>query len=70
MMDIQPPATPQRPRGKVQWAIMDRLRRAKGQSLVMPKGSTAKTKSELRAIRALSEKGIVIVMGDRYARIR
>jgi hypothetical protein len=69
-MDIDPPATPKRPRGKWQWHIIEKLRRAKGQSLVMPKGTTPKTMSEVRAIRALESKGIVIVMGDRYARIR
>jgi hypothetical protein len=68
-MELQPPKI-ERPRGKVQWRIMDKLRRAKGQSLAMPKATTDRTKSEVRAILALQRKGIVIVMGDRYARIR
>lgn len=65
----QPPALG-RPRGKVQWRVMDKLKRARGQSLVLPKGTSDRSKSELRAIRALAGKGIVIIMGDRYARIR
>lgn len=69
-MDLEQPAAPARPRGKVQWAIMEKLRKAKGQSLVLPKGTNNSSKSKLRAIRALEAKGIVIVMGDRYARIR
>jgi hypothetical protein len=69
-MDMQPPPLPAGPRGKTQWRIIDKLRKARGQSLLLPKGTTNKTKTELRAIRALEAKGIVIIMGDRYARRR
>jgi hypothetical protein len=72
VMDEQTPRPPRpaRPVGKIQWEIMRKLRAAKGQSLKMPKGSTVHTKSMLRAIRALEAKGIVVVAGDRYIRVR
>ena len=71
-MDEQTPRPPRpaRPKGKIQWEIMDKLRRAKGQSLTLPKGTTNHTKSQLRAIRALQAKGIVMIAGDRYIRVR
>lgn len=68
MMDFTPPPVPAKPRGKIQWEIMRKLKRARGQSLPMPKGTTDHTKSQIRAIRTLAEKGLVMIVADRYRR--